>query len=74
MTEQEYRDMYAEYCMESGERMTDRGFTEFKAWRERVEKLFEERADQALTLPFAYGIVRYTQKVSRMVFRKLLNC
>ena len=26
MTEQEYRDMYAEYCMESGERMTDRGF------------------------------------------------
>ena len=45
MNEQEYRDMYAEYCMESGERMTDRGFREFKAWRERVEKLFEERAD-----------------------------
>tara|TARA_R110002020_G_scaffold466757_1_gene689692 strand:- start:578 stop:724 length:147 start_codon:yes stop_codon:yes gene_type:complete len=42
LNEQEYRDMYAEYCMESGERMTDRGFTEFKAWRERVEKLFEK--------------------------------
>ena len=45
MNEQEYRDMYAEYCMESGERMTDRGFTEFKAWRKRVEKLFEEREE-----------------------------
>ena len=64
LTEQEYRDMYAEYCMESGERMTDRGFMEFKAWRERVEKLFEERADQALTLPSAYGIVRYTEKTT----------
>ena len=62
MTEQEYRDMYAEYCMESGERMTDRGFREFKAWRKRVEDLFENRANQALTLPFAYGIVRYTEK------------
>ena len=45
MNEQEYRDMYAEYCMESGERMTDRGFMEFKAWRKRVEKLFEKDAD-----------------------------
>jgi len=43
----EYRDMYAEYCMESGERMTDRGFTEFKAWRERVEDLFEKRAESS---------------------------
>jgi hypothetical protein len=53
MTEQEYRDMqeyldmYAEYCMESGERMTDRGFTEFKAWRKRVEDLFEKRAESS---------------------------
>ena len=47
MNEQEYRDMYAEYCMESGERMNDRGFMEFKAWRERVEKLFEESADSS---------------------------
>ena len=43
----EYRDMYAEYCMESGERMTDRGFTEYKAWRERVEDLFEKRAESS---------------------------
>ncbi len=65
MNEQEYRDMYAEYCMESGTRMTDRGFTEFKAWRERVEKLFEKDADQPLTIPSAYGIVRYNEKQRR---------
>ena len=47
MNEQEYRDMYAEYCMERGERMTDGGCTEFKAWRERVEKLFEKREESS---------------------------
>ena len=47
MNEQEYRDIYAEYCMESGERMTDRGFREFMAWRKRVEDLFEKRADSS---------------------------
>jgi len=47
MNEQEYRDMYAEYCMESGTRMTDRGFMEFKAWRKRVEELFEKRAESS---------------------------
>ena len=47
MNEQEYRDMYAEYCMESGVRWTDRGFVEFKAWRKRVEDLFEKRADSS---------------------------
>ena len=47
MNEQEYRDMYAEYCMESGTRMTDRGFVEFKAWRKRVEKLFDNRSDSS---------------------------
>ena len=47
MNEQEYRDMYAEYCMESGERMTDRGFMEFMAWRKRVEDLFEKRAESS---------------------------
>ena len=62
MNEQEYRDMYAEYCMESGTRMTDRGFREFKAWRKRVEKLFEKDADQPLTIPSAYGNIRYTEK------------
>ena len=45
MNEQEYRDMYAEYCMESGERMTDRGFTEFKAWRKKVEKYLYKCAE-----------------------------
>jgi hypothetical protein len=45
MNEEELREMYAEYCMESGERMSDRSFTEFKAWRKRVEDLFEKRAD-----------------------------
>ena len=47
MTEQEYRDMYAEYCMEGSERMTDRGFMEFKAWRKRVETFFEKRAESS---------------------------
>ena len=47
MNEREYRDMYAEYCMESGERMTDRGFREFMAWRKRVEELFEKRAESS---------------------------
>ena len=47
MNEQEYRDMYAEYCMESGERMTDRGLMEFKAWRKRVEDLFDNSSDSS---------------------------
>jgi len=47
MNEQEYRDMYTEYCMESGTRMTDRGFTEFKAWRKRVEDLFDNSSDSS---------------------------
>jgi len=47
MNEQEYRGMYAEYCMESGERMTVRGFREFMAWRKRVEDLFEKRAESS---------------------------
>ena len=47
INEQEYRDIYAEYCMESGERMTDRGFMEFKAWHAKVEKLFDKSSDSA---------------------------
>ena len=47
MTEQEYRDMYAEYCMEGSERMTGRGFMEFKAWRKRVESFFDKRAESS---------------------------
>ena len=46
-TELEYRDMYAEYCMESGESMTDRGFMEFKAWRKRVESFFDKREESS---------------------------
>jgi hypothetical protein len=45
MTEEEYREMYAEYAMESGSRMTERGFEEFKAWRKRVEKYFDNMKD-----------------------------
>jgi hypothetical protein len=37
--------MYRENCMESGSRMTERGFEEFKAWRKRVEKYFNKRAE-----------------------------
>jgi len=47
MTEKEYRDMYAEYCMESGERMTVRGFREFMAWRKNVEKYFDNMKDSS---------------------------
>ena len=47
MAEQEYRDMYAEYCMEGWECPTEQGFNEFKAYRKRVEDLFEKRADSS---------------------------
>ena len=47
MNEEELREMYAEYCMESATRMTERGFEEFKAWRKRVEDLFDKRADSS---------------------------
>ena len=42
MNEQEYRDMYTEHCAEAGARVSERGFEEFKAWRKRVEKLFDK--------------------------------
>ena len=47
MTEKEYRGMYAEYCMESGERMTNIGYMKFMTWRKRVEDLFEKRAESS---------------------------
>ena len=47
MNEEELREMYAEYAMESGSRMTERGFEEFKAWRKRVEKLFDNMKDSS---------------------------
>ena len=45
MNEEELREMYAEYAMESGSRMTERGLEEFKAWRKRVEKIFDNMKD-----------------------------
>ena len=47
MTIDELKEMYAEYCMEGGSRMTERGFEEFKAWRKRVEKYFQKDADSS---------------------------
>ncbi len=47
MNEEELREMYAEYCMESGERMSEKGYEDFKGWRKRVEDLFEKRAESS---------------------------
>ena len=47
LTEEEYREMYTEYAMESGSRMTEGGFEEFKAWRKRVEKYFNNMKDSS---------------------------
>ena len=41
MTEQEYIEMYKEFCLESGEQPAPKGFAEFVAWRKRVEKFFQ---------------------------------
>ena len=46
----DYRAMYAEYCMEAGHGyaiMTPEGFTNFVAWRKRVEKYFENNKDSS---------------------------
>jgi hypothetical protein len=37
--------MYTEYAMESGSRMTEEGFEEFKAWRKKVEKYLYKCAE-----------------------------
>ena len=42
MNEEELREMYAEYCMESGERMSEGGYEDFKGWRKRVEEFFRD--------------------------------
>ena len=52
MTMDDYRAMYAEYCMEAGDRSrlgpgTPASFTEFVAWRKRVEKYFENSSDSS---------------------------
>ena len=45
MTMKEYKEMYNETCFETGARPTERGFKEFKAWRKRVEKYFDNMKD-----------------------------
>ena len=45
LTEEEYREMYTEYAMESGSRMTEEGFEEFKSWRKKVEKYLYKCAE-----------------------------
>ena len=47
MNEEELREMYAEYCMESGERMYEKGYEDFKSWRKRVEDLFDNSSDSS---------------------------
>ena len=47
MTEHEYREMYTEFAFEAGAGMSDKGFEEFKAWRKRVEKYFENSSDSS---------------------------
>ena len=52
MTMNDYRAMYAEYCLEAGDRSrlgqgTPQGFTEFVAWRKRVEEYFENNKDSS---------------------------
>ena len=45
MTMNDYRAMYAEYCLEAGDRTES--FIEFVAWRKRVEKYFENNKDSS---------------------------
>ncbi len=42
----DYKAMYAEYCMEGGFQISPEGFTEFVAWRKRVEKYFDGFEDR----------------------------
>ena len=41
MTEKEYKEIYAKHASESGVPMSAKGFAEFMAWRERVDKFFD---------------------------------
>jgi len=48
MTMSEYKEMYAEFCAETGERgspddiIWKKSFEEFVAWRKRVEAFFDK--------------------------------
>jgi len=48
MTMNEYREMYAEVCAETGERGSKEGFEQFVAWRNRVEAYFEKNREERL--------------------------
>jgi hypothetical protein len=37
-------EMYLETCSETGEKPTEKGYKDFKAWRERVEAFFERNS------------------------------
>jgi len=41
----EYREMYAEYCIEGNTQPTEDGFVEFIAWRKRVEDFFKQETE-----------------------------
>ncbi len=48
----DYKEMYAEYCLKAGDRSrlgpgTPESFEEFVAWRKRVEKYFENNKDSS---------------------------
>ena len=45
----DYKAMYVEYCMEGGFQISPEGFTEFVAWRKRVEK-FLARFNERMTV------------------------
>ena len=47
MTTEEYKEMYRENCLEGGFAMSSEGFAEFVAYRKRVEKYFEKRAESS---------------------------
>ena len=57
MAMDDYKEMYAEYCLEVGDhalRARDAGidlrpesFTDFVVWRKRVEKYFENNKDSS---------------------------
>jgi|TARA_R110000823_G_scaffold99002_1_gene213902 hypothetical protein len=42
MEQQEYKEMYDEACMESGEKPSVSGLKNFIEWRKSVEKFFDE--------------------------------
>ena len=42
MTNQEYKQMYIESCVESGAKCTSSGLRQFIVWRKHVESFFDE--------------------------------